>query len=224
MKTLRWGWIALLGSLVAAAIPLAAQEQPAAEQPSQQTAQPSSQPTSQADSLAATARRAREQKKDQAKPAHVWDNDNLPAVGTVNVVGQSAEDSSAPAADASGTPTPDKTEGAAGANPPPAEGADAGTGADTKEDTHVQAAIQEAQEKIDDLKKDVDIAQRKYSLDSEMYYGKPDYTSDRAGKAALDSEMAGINDKKQQLAQAQQMLNELQAKLGASSTSTPPKQ
>ncbi|MFZ0738347.1 MAG: hypothetical protein WA002_17655, partial [Candidatus Acidiferrales bacterium] len=213
MKTLRWGWIALLGSLVAAAIPLAAQEQPAAEQPSQQTAQPSSQPTSQADSLAATARRAREQKKDQAKPAHVWDNDNLPAVGTVNVVGQSAEDSSAPAADASGTPTPDKTEGAA-----------AGTGADTKEDTHVQAAIQEAQEKIDDLKKDVDIAQRKYSLDSEMYYGKPDYSSDRAGKSALDSEMAGINDKKQQLAQAQQMLSELQAKLGASSTSTPPKQ
>ena len=217
MKTLRWGWIALLGSLVAAAIPLAAQKQPAAEQPSQQTAQPSSQPISQSDSLAAAARRAREQKKDQAKPARVWDNDNLPAVGTVNVVGQSAEDSSAPA--------PDKTEGAAGANPPPAEGtAPGGTGTDTKEDAQVQAAIQEAQEKIDDLKKDVDIAQRKYSLDSEMYYGKPDYASDRAGKAALDSETAGINDKKQQLAQAQQMLSELQAKLGASSTSTPPKQ
>jgi len=40
------------------------------------------------DSVAAAARRAQEQKKSQAKSAKVWDNDTLPATGTVNVVGQ----------------------------------------------------------------------------------------------------------------------------------------
>jgi hypothetical protein len=39
------------------------------------------------DSLAETARKAREAKKDSAKPPHVFDNDNLPG-GTISTVGK----------------------------------------------------------------------------------------------------------------------------------------
>src|SRR5579863_7008174 len=45
-------------------------------------------PASQQDSLADAARRAREAKKDQAKPARVFDNDNLPG-GVISTVGKS---------------------------------------------------------------------------------------------------------------------------------------
>ena len=45
----------------------------------------------QQDSLAAAARRAREAKKDQAKPPKVWDNETLAsAPGAISVVGQPA--------------------------------------------------------------------------------------------------------------------------------------
>jgi hypothetical protein len=83
-----------------------------------------------------------------------------------------------------------------------------------KEQSQLQSAVQEAQDKISDLKKDVDIAQRKFSLDSDMYYGKPDYAADRDGKKALDNEQANLKDKQDQLQQAEKELAELQAKLG----------
>jgi biotin carboxylase len=42
------------------------------------------------DPLAAAARRAREEKKDQAKPAKVFTNDNLPTTGGVSAVGETS--------------------------------------------------------------------------------------------------------------------------------------
>jgi hypothetical protein len=55
------------------------------------------------ESLAEAARKAREAKKEAAKPAHVFDNDNLPG-GSISTVGKSAEptDGGAGATDATG--------------------------------------------------------------------------------------------------------------------------
>ncbi len=68
--------------------------------PSSGQSNASQSPVPQQDSLADAARKAREAKKDQPKPAHVYDNDNLPG-GTISSVGktQEANDGSNAAAD-----------------------------------------------------------------------------------------------------------------------------
>jgi hypothetical protein len=70
----------------------------------QSSAAPS--PASQGDSLAEAARRAREAKKDQPKPAKVFDNDNLPG-GTISTVGKA----DAPKDEANATADKDKSSG-----------------------------------------------------------------------------------------------------------------
>jgi len=160
-----------------------------------------------ATSPADAARKARELKKQQPKPAHVWDDDNLPKEGGLNVVGQPEIE----AAPANVAPPIGGRQGQGG--PPAAAPTPAPMPA--KEQSQVQSAIQEERDKIADLKKDIDVAQRKFSLDSDMYYGKPDYAGDRDGKRALDTEQAGLKDKQQQLEQAQQELALLEAKLSA---------
>lgn len=62
------------------------------QKPNQQTAAQAPSPAQEApaqpqDSLAAAARKAREQKKDTAKPGKVFDNDNIPSTGGVSTVG-----------------------------------------------------------------------------------------------------------------------------------------
>ena len=56
------------------------------------------------DSLAAAARRAQDAKKDQSKAPKVYDNDNLPTTGAVNVIGQ--DQSSAGPASSTGAANP----------------------------------------------------------------------------------------------------------------------
>src|ERR1700756_5804204 len=73
-------------------------------------------------SIADAARRAREQKKEQPKPARVWDNDTIPKKpGEVSVIGQTpaaAEDNSAEGAGAkdAGGAAKTATAGAEGAD------------------------------------------------------------------------------------------------------------
>lgn len=62
--------------------------------PSSTPSQPQTPPAPQQDSLAAAARRAREQKKDAAKPAKVFDNDTIPTQGGVSTVGSTPASSS----------------------------------------------------------------------------------------------------------------------------------
>jgi len=184
MKPMRWGLLALIAVLLGSAAPSMAQTQQAAP------------PAPSSESPADAARRVREQKKAQPKPARVWDNDNLPsAQGGVNVVGDAS-----PAARAAAAASVDQT---------------AAPELSATDRDQVQSAIQEAKGKIADLRQDVSIAQRKYTLDSEMYYGKPDYADDKAGKASLDSESAALKDKQEQLKQAEQILDSMQAKLGS---------
>lgn len=168
-------------------------------------------------SAADAARKSRDQKKQAAKSTHVWDDDNIPKTGGVSVVGSAA------APDANAAPAGNNGVAANPVSPSAPAPAPAPSAAiSPKEQTQMQAAVLEAQEKIADLKKDVDIAERRFGLDSDSYYGKPNYAADREAKRALDSEQAQLEDKKQQLHQAEQMLAELQAKLGTAGAPAKP--
>src|SRR5277367_4142109 len=74
---------------------------PAAQSPSSQPTVVSI-PAQTTDPLVAAARKAREQKKDQAgaKPARVFNNDNIPTQGGVSAVGENAAAPDAAAGDA----------------------------------------------------------------------------------------------------------------------------
>jgi len=188
MRIAKWGLMVLLISPLGTAL---AQEQPQ-------------------DSLAAAARRAqdqkKEQKKDQTKPAKVWDNDSISSVpGTVNVVGEAT------------APAEQKQEEAS------AKGAAKPAQAPVDKSA-IQADLAAAKEQLQSLKTDLDIAQRKYGLDQQMYYGKPDYASDKAGAAALQDEQNQIDAKQQEIADEQKKIDDLQAQLqSAGGDNTTPK-
>src|SRR5580704_3032309 len=90
-----------------ASAPAAPATPPAAQAPSSQSTTVSLPPQT-TDPLVAAARKAREQKKDQAgaKPARVFNNDNIPTTGGVSAVGQNptAADGTDATAGAAATP------------------------------------------------------------------------------------------------------------------------
>ena len=145
-------------------------------------------------SVAAAARRAQEQKKDQAKAAHVYDNDSLPSKGVVNVVGQ--EPAAGSSSQAAGS-----TQSVA---PKPAPSA--------KEVAGLNADLDKAKQRVADLKADLDVVQRKYALDQSTYLSNPNHSSDRAGAASLDSEKSDIDAKAEAVAAAEKELAAAQAK------------
>jgi hypothetical protein len=156
----------------------------------------------QQDSLAAAARRARETKKDQAKPPKVWDNESLASArGAISIVGQPAasNDNAAPADGANST-----------AGGPPA----------TENITSIEGDLNAAKANLQTFKVDLDLLQRKYSLDQQTYYGKPEYSSDKAGAAALASEKSQIDSKQQDIADAEKKVADLQAQLDTASKSS----
>lgn len=152
------------------------------------------------DSVAAAARRAQEKKAQQgdaSKPAKVWDNDNLPdKPGAVNVVGpdQPAANSSTPSDDsANATPVDAKTAAA--------------------DKSAAESGLTSAKSRLADLKADLDVMQRKYTMDQSTYYGKTNYAADRDGAAALATEKAAIDDKADEVTAAEKQLAELQSKV-----------
>ena len=153
------------------------------------------------DSLAAAARRAQDAKKDQSKAPKVYDNDNLPTTGAVNVIGQ--DQSSAGPASSTGAANPSS----AAAKPAPS----------ARELSAMDANVSAAKELLKNLKADLDIAQRKYVLDQATYYGTPNYAADKAGAAALDAEKSDIDAKAAEVAAAEKALADAQAKFDEAS-------
>jgi hypothetical protein len=157
------------------------------------------------DSPAAAARRTQEKKAqqtDSTKPAKVWDNDNLPdKPGAINVVGP--EQSAAPA----------------GNN---AANAIADANAATPEDkSAIQGDLLSAKARLEELKADLDVMQRKYTLDQQTYYGKTNYAADKSGAAAIAREKADVDSKKDEVAKAEKEQAELQSKLDGASHDKP---
>jgi hypothetical protein len=163
----------------------------AAQQQPSQTGQPAAKP----DPLVEAARQAQERKKDQAKAVKVWDNDNMPSKpGEVSVIGETP----APA-DASAT--------ADAATAAPAEAKPAPTRAEIESD------VRDARQRLLTLKTDLDILQRTYDLDQQMYMSKPDYASDKEGAAKMAEEKAQLDAKKQEIADLEKKIQDLQAKM-----------
>ena len=83
-----------------------AQKSDAPAKPSAQSSQPA---PAQPDPLAAAARRTREEKKDQAKPARVFTNDNIPTTGGISAVGETSSSASGDKGDKADAPAKDNS-------------------------------------------------------------------------------------------------------------------
>jgi hypothetical protein len=208
MKIAQWG----LGILLVLPLGVVAGRQQSTQQAAQQAP---------ADPVAEAARRAREQKKDQAKPAHVWNNDDIPKTNGVSVVGEN------PAAEAEASAS-DAGKGANAATAPAANGETtapaAGQGTGSEKTGAIAADLVAANERLKSLQTDLDIAQRKYALDQQTYLSNPEHQNDNAGATALKDAEDQIAAKQQEVADAQKKVDELQAKLAASASAsaTPP--
>jgi hypothetical protein len=62
-------------------------------------------------------------------------------------------------------------------------------------------------------KADLDVWQRKFNLDSQTYYSKPNYAADKDGAASIDAEKSALEAKQQEVADAQMKVDQLEAKL-----------
>ena len=203
MKIAHWG----LGILLVMPMGIAAGQ---AQAPSQEAPAPA--PT---DALAAAAKAAREAKKDQTKPTRVWNDDTIPkSNGAISVVGQTPADDSANAAAATG----DAANAAS-----PATGAGGGAAAGAGNQRALETSIQNAKDKLATTKVDLDLLQRTYTLDSQMYYIKPDYASDADGAAKLKDEQDQIAAKQQEMDEEQKKIDDMEAELSKlPAAATPP--
>ena len=180
-----------------------------------QSAAPSSAGQSTSDPLAAAAKRAQDSKKDPSKTARVWDNDNIPKAGhAISVIGQKDE------AEADGTVDP--AAAAAPANGPAAAGANGAPENAGKGGGHLHAQIDAAKEKLASLRTDLELMQRTLVLDSQMYYGKPDYSSDTEGARKLQDEQAQIAAKQQSIEDVEKQIADLESQLKDSPESENP--
>jgi len=210
MKIAHWG----LGILLVMPMGIAAGQ---AQAPSQEAPAPA--PT---DPLAAAAKAAREAKKDQTKPARVWNDDTIPkSNGAISVVGQTPADDSANAAAATGDAANAATSATGSA------GAGGGAAAGAGNQRALETSIQNAKDKLATTKVDLDLLQRTYTLDSQMYYIKPDYASDANGAAKLKDEQDQIAAKQQEMDEEQKKIDDMEAELSklpaaATPSATPP--
>lgn len=162
-----------------------------------------------APSVAEAARRAREKKKENAKPVRTLTNDDLPAPPAGDVVTGTAtpapaakgEDAVAPAANDDGEKKPPAT--------PNDEKA-------KQQKAYNAAALERAKKQLAQLLSELDIMERKAVLDSDSYYSKTDYASDKEGKANLDALAQQVSDKKQAVDELKARVAELQDMVGDS--------
>ncbi len=148
-------------------------------------------------SLADAARKLKEQQKQAPKAKMVWTNDNLPTSATVSVVGQPQQGNAASAIQSQSTE----------------ETGTSSTSDDANDLAKATAELADAQKDLDSLKADLDIAQREYKLDSDQYYGTPNYAADQRGQAKLDAEKSQVTAKQQALEAAQKKVDELQKEI-----------
>jgi hypothetical protein len=193
MKIAHWR----LGILLVMPVSIAAAQ---SQSPSQNEQAPAPAPT---DSLAAAAKQAREAKKDQPKPARVWNDDTIPkSNAAISVVGQTPDDN--------GGAAPAAVDAAAA---PPAAAANGSAAAGGGNRKALEGSIANAKERLATIKVDLDLLQRTYTLDSQMYYIKPDYASDTDGAAKLKDEQDQIAAKQQEMDDEQKKIDDLNAEL-----------
>jgi hypothetical protein len=156
----------------------------------------SQQSGSQDSSVADAARRSREKKKNPAKSAKVITDDDLdkrnfpPGNEGLNVGSAPKLETEPPSAQAVAA----------------AEAADSSTEQGAKDAAAQDAQLARLKEQVADAEKDLDLDKRGLALDQDSFQSNPDYAHDLAGKAKLQ-------DEKQQIADKQQEVERLKAKL-----------
>ena len=159
-------------------------------------------------SVADAARRAREQKKNAAKPARKLTNDDLPAAPPA-----SPQSASAPTGAAEDV-QPDQPKPADSAPGNPDQAATPADAAKKKAET--EAALKRAKAELAQAQGELDVLQRKAALDNDSFYSQTDYARDTEGKAKLDADGKQVNDKKAQVDDLKARIAALQAQLGES--------
>lgn len=150
-------------------------------------------------SVADAARKTKEQQKQATKAKVVWTNDNIPTSATVSVVGQAPQGGTAATAGQPPTPTAE-----AAAESPEQLATDR---------DNATADLAQAQKDLASAKSDLDIAQREEKLDSDQFYGTPDYAGDRQGQAKLAADKTQAAAKQQAVDAVQKKVDELQKHL-----------
>jgi len=158
------------------------------------------------ESVAEAARKAREKKKDAAKPAKVITDETLDV--------KKGDVQSAVAEEPKIAGTPDtKSSPTAGAPPNPV--------AKDEKKERLKKELTDLKEQIKQSLMDLDLLQRENRLDQDAYYSQPNYGSDTAGKQKLDDEKQQISSKQDEVARLKAKLADLQREMGESSSSQP---
>lgn len=170
-----------------------------AAQSSSQSAAPAQ--TAPVDPLVAAARKAREQKKDQPKPARVFDNDNIPTQGGVSAVGS--------------TPGGESTEGGAAAEPGGDQAAGKTAAPPSGNDEKAwRERFARLRKKMEQDQADLEIMQRELGVLDVQYYNDPmkgmqqGYT-----RSDINEKTAKIDEKKKQIEADQQALSDAEDEL-----------
>lgn len=193
-------WVAVL--LLASPAGIAAAQQPPSVKQDQQQSKERTQSKDQQDPLTAAARHAREQQKNKPNATKVWNNDNLPTAPAVESVGPTENAASTnQTADNSG---PEREQ----------EGSSGAKAASTKDQkAELEKQMSDAKAHLKSVQTDLDIATRTYQLDQQTFYSNPNHDSDRAGATKLKNEQSDVEAKKQEVAEAQKTIDDLNAKL-----------
>jgi len=173
-------------------------------------------------SVADAARRAREQKKNAAKPVRTLTNDDLPAAPDKAV---SPPTATTPAPEARNSDQARAEADAAASAEAPAPAEPAGQTEDSsKKRARIEAALKQAKAELTQAQSELDILQRKAALDSDAFYSKTDYARDTEGKAKLDGDAQQVNEKKSQVDDLKAKVAALQAELGEAAEPDQPAQ
>jgi hypothetical protein len=185
------------------------------------------------ESVADAARRAREQKKAAAKqPAPVITDDTLkrsapsspdasgPAASQASEAGPAASGSAQaaqPLADSAAAPNA-KSTGAPAEKPAAPDAA----GGDADQKAQDSAELAALKQQVADAQKGLELLQRDVALQQDTYLSNPDYARDTSGKSKLDAMQQQVADKQQEVNDLKARLAALQASPGGTPPAAPP--
>jgi hypothetical protein len=168
-------------------------------------AQDAEQPAAQSESVADAARKARAQKKDSAKPAKVFTDDNLGDIhGAISVVGSDSAGDSDKSAENGGEAKPKAASAAK------SEGKSQGT----KDEAYWRGRFASARKALADDQRELDILQREFNLKQEQFYQDPNAAlMEQYSREDLNKTQAQIDKKKQAVDNDKQALSDLEDEL-----------
>lgn len=145
------------------------------------------------ESVAEAARKAREQKKTQAKPAKVYTNDDLAKKAAGFPAGDAQEKGKAPAEGRDETPQ---------------------KSAPAKDEAHWRGRFREARENLARAEKELDVLQRELQKADTQYYSDPTKAmNEQFSRKEINDKTAAVAAKRKEIADLRQALSDLEDEL-----------